>query len=654
MRFLFALLCTWLLVSCGGGGATGTPAPVAQCAPFSDSFGNAVTCSEMNALAGATLPYLDISGGSDGAGDGGADGAAGDGAPIANATLKFTDVNGKEVTTTTNATGYYRISLRGLKAPLVATVVRNDKPWKSMLVNDIVRAPANRAFYTINLTGLTDVVVSEVAKKDGLASTDAITPAAIARQKAQVAGIVTALNTTLSAQITAAGLNPATFNPLTTPFRAIASDSSDKLLESVVVNRDTGSGFTVVAPKYSLGGTVAGLGGVVGLSLTNGTETLSIAANAATFTFGTLVPVGTAYNIVVKTQPTGLLCTVNNGAGTMAAANTSSVVVVCGTADQQAFDAFRLSPNVSYALDWNLSYGSAQQVSGTNYLQATASSFAQSVFLTGGTRLGGVGTWSNLARTLSLPSVEVPTRYLVNGSIFAATTPNRSITSYVGSKLQIDYLAVDGTTVVVSHTLSGVTTVPLTGLITAAPIQFTPAATPFTQSLPFFQNPHLFSTSATWAAGSAYQMFTSTAVNDTYVVFDWNPLLPATTGNSPGACPNCNPDLTVLMTAGQASTTDAVTYNMSNGSIMSLNGVPVYVANSPRPKKTTVQYRTYFSLNGNIYTGALTKAGTVYGGAVYQELTPGTTSSYTDVYTNKTQIRVNGPALSSMQAAFQF
>jgi hypothetical protein len=329
MRFLSAFLCAWLLVSCGGGGGgtTGTPAPVAQCAAFSDSFGSAVTCAEMNALAGANLPFLEGSGG-DGAGDGGADGGAGDGAPIANATLKFTDVNGKEVTTTTNATGYYRISLRGLKAPLVATVVRNDKPWKSMLVNDIVRAPANRTFYTINLTGLTDVVVSEVAKRDGLASTDAITPAAVARQKAQVAGIVSALNNTLSAQITAVGLNPATFNPLTTPFRAILTDSSDKLLESVSVTRDAASGFTVVTPTYGLGGSMSGLD-ASGLILVNGAESLPVAVNAATFAFATKLTQNTNYNVIVGTQPTNRVCTVNNGVGVVANAGVTSVAVTC-------------------------------------------------------------------------------------------------------------------------------------------------------------------------------------------------------------------------------------------------------------------------------------------------------------------------------------
>jgi hypothetical protein len=319
----------------------------------------------MNALAGASLPYLEGAGGGDGAGDGGGDGSAGDGAPIANATLKFVDVNGKEVTTTTNANGYYRINLRGLKAPLVATVVRNSKPWKSMLVNDIVRAPANRNFYTINLTGLTDVVASEVAKKAGLAGPDALTPAAVTHQKTQVAGIVAALNSSLNAQITAAGLNPATFNPLTTPFHAVATDSSDKLLESVAVTRDPNGGFTTVTPAYVLSGSISGLGGNAGLTLINGSEILPIAANATTFTFANKLAPNTDYNVTVGNLPINLICTIVNGTGGVPGANVTSVQVNCLPQWRYFATWTSSSGNIDYVVAPGV-YDTAQTLSGTS------------------------------------------------------------------------------------------------------------------------------------------------------------------------------------------------------------------------------------------------------------------------------------------------
>jgi hypothetical protein len=340
MKLIAAIFTACLLTACGGGGGGNDPTPVGACAPFIDSFGQPVTCAEMNALDGSALAYLEPGGGDGGSGDGGGDGSAGDGAPIANTMLRFTDVNGRVVNTKTDANGRYRISLRGLQAPLVATVVRDNKPWKSMLVADILRAPASRKFYTINLTGLTDYVVSEVAKKDGLAGPDAITPAAVARQKAQVPLIIAALNTQLSTQISTAGLSANSFDPLTKPFQAVLTDSYDKLLESLSVTRGA-TGPTLITPVYTLGGSISGLGSASGLTLVNGAETLPIAANASTFTFASKLAQGTKYDIKVGTQPAGLSCNVtSNGQAEMGNSAVSNVAVACGATP----------PATSYAL----------------------------------------------------------------------------------------------------------------------------------------------------------------------------------------------------------------------------------------------------------------------------------------------------------------
>jgi hypothetical protein len=345
MKSLAAPFFAVLVASCGGGGSSSTD-PGAPCTPFVDSFGQTVTCAALATLAGADLAYLDAGGGgggggySDGYGDGGADGSAGDGAPIANTELRFTDFNGRVVTTRTDATGYYRINLRGLRAPLVAAVVRNNKPWKSMLITTIVRAPANRKFYTINLTGLTDYVASEVARKEGLSSADLLTPRNVANQSAVIPITIAAFNNSLSAQIIAAGLNPSSFSPLTTPFKAVLTDSYDKLLESVVVERNPITGATVVtplavvgAPTFSLGGSISGLGNSTGLSLRNGSEALAIAVNATGFTLATKLAQNSSYNITVGTQPSGLSCAVNNGVGTMGSSAVTAVAVVCSPAN---------------------------------------------------------------------------------------------------------------------------------------------------------------------------------------------------------------------------------------------------------------------------------------------------------------------------------
>jgi len=77
-----------------------------------------------------------------------------------------------------------------------------------------------------------------------------------------------------------------------------------------------------------VGGTITGLT-AAGLVLTNGSDTVSPAANDTTFTFGTALANGAGYSVSVTTQPAGLDCTVTNGAGTIAGANVTNVAVAC-------------------------------------------------------------------------------------------------------------------------------------------------------------------------------------------------------------------------------------------------------------------------------------------------------------------------------------
>lgn len=80
---------------------------------------------------------------------------------------------------------------------------------------------------------------------------------------------------------------------------------------------------------YTLGGIITGLNGA-GLVLANGSDTVSVPANAPSFTLPTPVAFGSTYSVTVATQPTGLTCSVSSGAtGTMPASNVNTVAVVC-------------------------------------------------------------------------------------------------------------------------------------------------------------------------------------------------------------------------------------------------------------------------------------------------------------------------------------
>ena len=82
--------------------------------------------------------------------------------------------------------------------------------------------------------------------------------------------------------------------------------------------------------EYTLGGTVSGLT-ADGLVLANGTSggVVAIAKNATTFVFPATVKDGATYGVTVLTQPTGLVCNVANGVGTMGEAKVSNLVVTC-------------------------------------------------------------------------------------------------------------------------------------------------------------------------------------------------------------------------------------------------------------------------------------------------------------------------------------
>jgi predicted GH43/DUF377 family glycosyl hydrolase len=90
----------------------------------------------------------------------------------------------------------------------------------------------------------------------------------------------------------------------------------------------SGSGGGGNTATFTIGGTISGLS-ASGLVLANSSDTVSPAANAASFVFPTAVSSGASYSVTVKTQPNGLTCSVTNGSGTVGSSNITSVQVAC-------------------------------------------------------------------------------------------------------------------------------------------------------------------------------------------------------------------------------------------------------------------------------------------------------------------------------------
>jgi len=79
---------------------------------------------------------------------------------------------------------------------------------------------------------------------------------------------------------------------------------------------------------YSLGGTVVGLTVSAVLIQNNGGDDLTLSQNGA-FTFPTLVPDGSSYDVSVAEQPGGQTCVVVGGVGTVAGADVTDVQITC-------------------------------------------------------------------------------------------------------------------------------------------------------------------------------------------------------------------------------------------------------------------------------------------------------------------------------------
>jgi hypothetical protein len=311
------------------------------------------------------------------------------------------------------------------------------------------------------------------------------------------------------------------------------------------------------------------------------------------------------------------------------------------SADQAVLESFYMSPNAAYTLNWNLPLSGAPV--STSYFAESHVSMSASPLTNGTQKITG-NELSSIAHTLSSQAVAVvPTRYLINGVIFVNSGPSAPINnySYQGTEVRVDSLAEDGVTTANSNLRSNFSFVPLTGTVASAPSDLAH----WLGTL--YLNPSLLNTSTTWESGAGYLKYTNTLTRDTYSVIDSG--VPTTTGNSPTPFATGTTITTLVNAGGMIS--DSKTYDMANGSVAVINGVNTYVATNPLSNSATTLYRTFYELNGNVYSGTLAKNGTV-SSFNYLVPLPGT-PGYTNASANY-QIRLNKAAINSLQSAVTF
>lgn len=362
----------------------------------------------------------------------------------------------------------------------------------------------------------------------------------------------------------------------------------------------------------------------------NGTDVAG--ATGASYTTPALSSVdsGAQYTVVVS----------NAGGSTTSSAARVNLLL---STNQQAFESLSLPPAAgSYLLRWNLNF-SGPEIAGTNYAYSESSSLPLSP-LTAGPQTVSQSAPVNMATTLPLVTPG-PQRVLKNGAILVVpSTAQATKASYVGSDVRIDFLAADNTTVAYSHLRTDYTTVALTGAMNGATDDFAHWHNSF------FSNPAILKPGSTWMAGAGYVKYTAREIGDRYNAVD---CAAATTGAAITPC-QTGTTLTAALTAGIASASDGVTYTLGDGALRTVGGVQIWVATAPRPVAAVLsvvpQYRIYFELAGNVYTGALVPDGSVFATSYYVSNPGGAT--VTDRLTFLPfQIRMNKAARDSVAAA---
>jgi hypothetical protein len=297
-----------------------------------------------------------------------------------------------------------------------------------------------------------------------------------------------------------------------------------------------------------------------------------------------------------------------------------------------------LSPSSSFGPLWSLTLSGAP-VNGTNYFYTHPTTLLLSP-LVNGPQTPFSSANISIANTLGIPSTGPISRYLLAGQVVSDVATTERF-SYQGSAVKDEILTSSGA-VLYAYLRTGITSVPLSGLV----VNSQPDFAHWFNAL--FSNSSLLTSTATWGAGSAYLEYTSTNVADRYRVFDFST---TTAGTSPSPVATGTTIAALMTSGGIASTSDAVTYTMLNGSISVINGVTTYVASIPRPNSTSNMYRTYYEVGGNVLTGDLLRAGELLGGNSYQSTLNGVTTVNFDA---KYQIRVNQAAINSLKAAVTF
>jgi uncharacterized repeat protein (TIGR03803 family) len=212
----------------------------------------------------------------------------------------------------------YAVSVQRAPSGLTCTIVRGSGTMPASNVTNVGVTCADQA-YTVggSVTGLT---TSGLVLVNG---TDTLTVPANSSSFTMPTSVATASPYALVVQ--------------TQPSSAICTitNGSGTMGTSPVTNI-----AVTCAPAFTVGGTISGLGSASGLVLVNGSDTLTVLANATSFSMPTGVANGSSYNVTVQAHPPVESCPVTNGAGIVAGVDITNVAVACAPGTESVLYSF--------------------------------------------------------------------------------------------------------------------------------------------------------------------------------------------------------------------------------------------------------------------------------------------------------------------------
>jgi hypothetical protein len=172
-------------------------------------------------------------------------GTAAIGAALANAAVSVTDRTGASACSndpvTTGPTGNYRCVLSSASQAPFAVVVTDPDGLVNPMISIVATKPTTGSESTANVTPLTTAIAAQLdINRDPFALLK--DPAALAAvDLSALAAVKANVVTQLAAVLQSAGVDPATFDPVTTPFVGGSGTGADQMLDQIRITFDNGA-----------------------------------------------------------------------------------------------------------------------------------------------------------------------------------------------------------------------------------------------------------------------------------------------------------------------------------------------------------------------------------------------------------------------------